>query len=101
MEARTPPVLLLSSPRTSTAELIARAAAWRGYDVTERAARARGRRVHWYGGPRAAARLAGPLGLGLLEPADDWLTHVPHPSCGAAYGSPPSPRPGRCGNGPS
>ncbi|MFE3763886.1 ATP-grasp domain-containing protein [Streptomyces sp. NPDC059104] len=79
MEARTPPVLLLSAPRTSTAELIARAAAWRGHEVTDRAERARGRRVHWYGGPRAAARLAGPLGLGLLEPADDWLTHVPHP----------------------
>ncbi|KOY59497.1 MULTISPECIES: ATP-grasp domain-containing protein [unclassified Streptomyces] len=77
MEARTPPVLLLSAPRTSTAELIAQAAAWRGYDVADRAARATGRRVHWYGGPLAAARLAGPLGLGLLEPADDWLTHVP------------------------
>ncbi|MEU1520083.1 ATP-grasp domain-containing protein [Streptomyces sp. NPDC005811] len=78
METPTPPVLLLPAPRTSTAELIARAAAWRGYDVTDRVTRAEGRRVHWYGGPRAAARLAGPLGLGLLEPADDWLTHVPH-----------------------
>ncbi|WP_460072786.1 ATP-grasp domain-containing protein [Streptomyces sp. YKOK-I1] len=77
MEARTPPVLLLPAPRTSTAELLARAAAWRGYDVTDRATAAEGRRVHWYGGPRVAARLAGPLGIGLLEPADDWLTHVP------------------------
>ncbi|RKT02238.1 hypothetical protein BX286_0113 [Streptomyces sp. 3211.6] len=44
-----------------------------------RAAHAEGRRVHWYGGPRAAARGAGPLGLGLLEPADEWLTRVPRP----------------------
>ncbi|MEU8778116.1 ATP-grasp domain-containing protein [Streptomyces sp. NPDC048606] len=78
METRTPPVLLLSAPRTSTAELLARAAVWRGHDVADRAAGLEGRRVHWYGGPRAAARLAGPLGLGLLEPADDWLTHLPH-----------------------
>lgn len=77
MEARTPPVLLLSAPRTSTAELLARAAAWRGFDVVDRAGGVEGRRVHWYGGPRAAARLAGALGLGLLEPADDWLTHLP------------------------
>ncbi|MGW1641357.1 ATP-grasp domain-containing protein [Streptomyces lavendulae] len=77
MEARTPPVLLLPAPRTSTAELLARAAAWRGYDVTDRVASAQGRRASWYGGPRAAARLADPLGLGLLEPADDWLTRVP------------------------
>ncbi|MFE6844459.1 ATP-grasp domain-containing protein [Streptomyces sp. NPDC057686] len=79
MEAHTLPVLLLSAPRTSTAELIARAAAWRGYDVAERAADAVGRRAYWYGGPLAAARLVGLLGLGLLEPADDWLTHLPHP----------------------
>ncbi|WP_063834995.1 ATP-grasp domain-containing protein [Streptomyces sp. NRRL F-4474] len=79
MEAPTTPVLLLSAPRTSTAELIARAAAWRGYDVADRAEGVEGRRVHWYGGPRAAARHAGPLGLGLLEPADDWLTRLPHP----------------------
>ncbi|THA77298.1 ATP-grasp domain-containing protein [Streptomyces sp. A0592] len=79
MEALAAPVLLLSAPRTSTAELIARAAAWRGYDVTERATGVAGRTVHWYGGPRAAARHAGPLGIGLLEPHDDWLTHVPRP----------------------
>ncbi|MFF4582052.1 ATP-grasp domain-containing protein [Streptomyces sp. NPDC001373] len=79
MDARTPPVLLLPAPRTSTAELLARAAAWRGHEVADRAAQAEGRRAHWYGGPRAAARVAGPLGLGLLEPADDWLTRVPGP----------------------
>ncbi|MFE7094879.1 ATP-grasp domain-containing protein [Streptomyces erythrochromogenes] len=79
MKAHSAPVLLLSAPRTSTAEIIARAAAWRGYDVAERATGVEGRRVHWYGGPRAAARHAGRLGLGLLEPGDDWLTHVPRP----------------------
>ncbi|MFE6911496.1 ATP-grasp domain-containing protein [Streptomyces erythrochromogenes] len=79
MHTSAPAVLLLSAARTSTAELIASAAVRRGYDVTDRAADAEGRRAHWYGGPRAAARLAGPLGLGLLEPADDWLAHLPHP----------------------
>lgn len=79
MEVRTAPVLLLPAPRTSTAELLARAAAWRGYEVADRAAHVEGRRAHWYGGPRAAARVAGPLGLGLLEPADDWLTRAPRP----------------------
>lgn len=72
------PVLLLHPPRTSTAELLGQAAAWRGYDVVGRAADAGGRRTHWYGGPLAADRLGGGLGLGLLEPADDWLTTVPH-----------------------
>ncbi|THA50144.1 hypothetical protein [Streptomyces sp. A1136] len=45
--------------------------------MNDRAAHAKGRGVHWYGGPRAAARVAGALDLGLLEPADDWLTRVP------------------------
>ncbi|MEV7419674.1 ATP-grasp domain-containing protein [Streptomyces sp. NPDC089919] len=77
MEPRGPAVLLTPAPRTSTAELLARAAAWRGLEVVGRAADAVGRRVHWYGGPRAAAACAGTLGFGLLEPADDWLTRLP------------------------
>ncbi|MFE3579699.1 hypothetical protein [Streptomyces vinaceus] len=32
------PVLLLNPPRTTTAELLAQAAAWRGHDVVLRAA---------------------------------------------------------------
>ncbi|MFC1444045.1 ATP-grasp domain-containing protein [Streptacidiphilus sp. N1-10] len=32
-----------------------------------------GRHVHWYGGPLAADRIIGRLGLALLEPGDDWL----------------------------
>ncbi|MFD7630559.1 ATP-grasp domain-containing protein [Streptomyces sp. NPDC059851] len=71
-------VLLLHPPRTSTAELLGQAAVWRGYEVVDRAAGAPGRRTHWYGGPLAADRLGGSLGLGLLEPADDWLTTVPY-----------------------
>jgi hypothetical protein len=72
------PALLLHPPRTSTAELLGQAAAWRGYDVVGRATEAGGRRTHWYGGPLAADRLGARLGLGLLEPADDWLTSVPY-----------------------
>ncbi|MFC9588061.1 ATP-grasp domain-containing protein [Streptomyces yangpuensis] len=33
--------------------------------------------AYWYGGPVAGARLAGRLGLALLEPADDWLARLP------------------------
>ncbi|MGW9069978.1 ATP-grasp domain-containing protein [Streptomyces yangpuensis] len=33
--------------------------------------------AYWYGGPVAGARLAGRLGLALLEPADDWLVRLP------------------------
>ncbi|MEU6864233.1 ATP-grasp domain-containing protein [Streptomyces sp. NPDC046876] len=70
--------LLLHPPRTSTAELLGRAAAWRGYEVVSHVGRAQGRGVHWYGGALAADRVAEGLGLGLLEPADDWLTQVPY-----------------------
>ncbi|MEU2395683.1 ATP-grasp domain-containing protein [Streptomyces sp. NPDC007369] len=70
--------LLLHPPRTSTAELLGQAAAWRGYDVVGHTAEAEGRRTHWYGGPLAADRLGDRLGLGLLEPADDLLTTLPY-----------------------
>ncbi|MCE6997393.1 ATP-grasp domain-containing protein [Saccharothrix sp. S26] len=33
--------------------------------------------AHYYGGPLFADRVAGRLGLGLLEPADDWLPGLP------------------------
>ncbi|MGW5344017.1 ATP-grasp domain-containing protein [Streptomyces sp. NPDC004050] len=70
--------LLLPPPRTSTAELLGQAAAWRGYEVVGHVAGADGRRTHWYGGPLAADRWGERLGLGLLEPGDDWLTTVPY-----------------------
>lgn len=76
------PVLLTSAQRTSTAELLVEAATRRGLETAVLTGPATvhalaGRRVHWYGGPRTADRVAGPLGLGLLEPPDDWLVRVP------------------------
>ncbi|WP_420791129.1 ATP-grasp domain-containing protein [Streptomyces sp. NRRL S-350] len=84
--ARTAPgtdrVLLTSAQRTSTTLLLAEAAARRGLvtavlDGPGTVGRLAGRPVHWYGGPLAAARIAGPLGLALLEPDDDWLARLP------------------------
>ncbi|GAA1558966.1 MULTISPECIES: ATP-grasp domain-containing protein [Streptomyces] len=66
-------------PRTSTAELLGRAAARRGFDVLARPERPpSGGPVHWYGGPLAADRVAAGLGLGLLEPADGWPAGLPY-----------------------
>ncbi|MFG2532362.1 ATP-grasp domain-containing protein [Streptomyces sp. NPDC048516] len=76
------PVLLTPAQRTSTAGLLNGAAARRGLETvtltgpgTLRALA--GRPVHWYGGPRTADRIAGPLRLGLLDPPDDWLARLP------------------------
>lgn len=74
---RPAPVFLTPLPRSSTAELLGRAAAWRGYELSGVPATVRGREVHWYGGPLAADRIAADLGVGLLEPADGWLTSLP------------------------
>ncbi|MEU9862034.1 ATP-grasp domain-containing protein [Streptomyces sp. NPDC047971] len=75
------PVLVTSPQLTSTTVLLSEAAARRGMGV----------RVldglpdpvapgppwhHWYGGPLLADRIALPLGLGLLEPADAWLADL-------------------------
>ncbi|MFG2841940.1 ATP-grasp domain-containing protein [Kitasatospora sp. NPDC048296] len=75
-------VLLTSAQRTSTTTLLAEAAARRGLttavlDGPGAVGRLAGRPVHWYGGPLAAARIAAPLGLALLEPEDDWLARLP------------------------
>lgn len=78
MNDRATPVLLLHPPRTTTAELLARAAVWRGHDLVAHVAQAEGRETYWYGGPLAADALGSRLGLGLLEPADDWLARVPY-----------------------
>ncbi|MFI1937487.1 ATP-grasp domain-containing protein [Streptomyces purpureus] len=78
MNHGTGPTLLLHPPRTTTAELLGQAAAWRGHTVVGSVEQATGTRVYWYGGPLAADRAAARLGLGLLEPADDWLTTVPY-----------------------
>ncbi|KJK56888.1 hypothetical protein UK12_19980 [Saccharothrix sp. ST-888] len=75
-------MFLTTAQETSTGLLLAEAARRRGLDhvgldrqdVVDALA---GRAVHWYGGPLAADRIAARLGLGLLEPADDWLTELP------------------------
>ncbi|MFJ9577909.1 ATP-grasp domain-containing protein [Streptomyces sp. NPDC101191] len=75
-------VLLISAQRTSTALLLAEAAARRGLAARvldgppDRVVRP-GEAVHWYGGPLLADRVAEPLGLGLLEPPDAWLAELP------------------------
>ncbi|MYT25911.1 hypothetical protein GTW69_37530, partial [Streptomyces sp. SID7760] len=46
MSDHTGPVLLLNPPRTSTAELLAQAAAWRGHDTVAHPAQAAGRETH-------------------------------------------------------
>ncbi|MFF4952741.1 ATP-grasp domain-containing protein [Streptomyces chattanoogensis] len=76
------PALAVSAQRTSTALLLAGAATRRGLETTvvtgpDTVRALAGRPVHWYGGPRLADRLAGPLRLGLLEPPDDWLVRLP------------------------
>jgi hypothetical protein len=72
-------VLLLGTPTTSTAELLAQAAARRGLEVrrvsgpADLAGLTKEHTVHWYGGPAAARRVVAELGIGLLQPDDDWL----------------------------
>ncbi|MFJ9455673.1 ATP-grasp domain-containing protein [Kitasatospora sp. NPDC101447] len=75
-------VLLTSAQPTSTTALLVEAAARRGLTTAvlhgpETVRQLAGRPVHWYGGPLAAARIAAPLGLALLEPEDDWLARLP------------------------
>ncbi|MGY1499111.1 ATP-grasp domain-containing protein [Streptomyces sp. QTS52] len=80
------PVFLTSGRRTSTTVLLAEAAAGRGMEVRslDDAPALTGlsgsgdRAVHWYGGPLTYDhRIAGALGLGLLEPSDGWLAALP------------------------
>ena len=71
-------VLLLGMPSTSTAELLADAAARRGIEVRRVSgprdlAGLTGRPMYWYGGPLVADRVARGFGIGLLEPDDGWL----------------------------
>lgn len=74
--------LVTSAQQTSTTALLAEAAVWRGMEVVtltgaDVVARLAGQAVAWYGGPITADQAAGPLGLGLLEPADRWLAELP------------------------
>ncbi|MFJ6720673.1 MULTISPECIES: ATP-grasp domain-containing protein [unclassified Streptomyces] len=69
-------VFLVPGPRGSTAELLCAEAARRGMDVRGAVGGPRGE-VYWRGGPEAAGRVGAGLGLGLLEPRDDWLARLP------------------------
>ncbi|MER7516990.1 ATP-grasp domain-containing protein [Streptomyces sp. NPDC126499] len=75
-------VLLISAQRTSTALLLAEAAGRRGLvtrvlDGPPETVVREGEAPHWYGGPLLADRIAGRLGLGLLEPSGGWLAELP------------------------
>lgn len=73
-------VFLVPGQRTTTAGLLGDAAARRGMEVRGLGTGVgglAGRRVHWCGGPAAGARVAGALGIGLLEPPDEWLAGLP------------------------
>ncbi|WP_097878399.1 ATP-grasp domain-containing protein [Streptomyces sp. ms184] len=78
-----PGFLALAPHRSGTASLLSDAARRRGMEVTVLPAdgvpeRYRDREDgHYYGGPRFAARVAGPLGVALLEPHDGWLDALP------------------------
>ncbi|NEB37139.1 ATP-grasp domain-containing protein [Streptomyces sp. SID14515] len=80
-----PGFLALAPHRSGTASLLSEAARRRGMEVVVLPAdgvpeRYRGRQDghgHYYGGPRFAARVAGPLGVALLEPHDGWLDALP------------------------
>ncbi|MEV1023589.1 ATP-grasp domain-containing protein [Streptomyces sp. NPDC050264] len=82
--------LAVTPHATPTRELLQAAARRRGLAVEELsvrdgAASLRGRTGgHYYGGPAFAARVAGDLGVALLEPADSWLTDLPRAVTGRA-----------------
>jgi hypothetical protein len=74
-------ILLLGTPTTSTAELLAQAAVARGLEVRRVAGPddldgISDRAAYWYGGPSAASRVARRLGIGLLEPGDGLLPQL-------------------------
>ncbi len=94
-----PGFLALAPHRSGTASLLADAARRRGMEVDVLPAdgvpeRYRERAdAHYYGGPRFAARAAGPLGVALLEPHDGWLDELPLAFTGRDVRRVPSPRP--------
>ncbi|WP_285103982.1 ATP-grasp domain-containing protein [Promicromonospora sp. MEB111] len=66
--------VLVFAPGLRERSPLARAAWWRG--LLPDAPRS-GDRVHYYGGPLYADTVLDDLGVGLLEPADTWLTSLP------------------------
>lgn len=79
-------VLALSPQATTTGELLSAAARRRGMrvevlpvdGVAGTGESWRSGDVHYYGGPRFAARVVEDLAVALLEPADDWLATLPY-----------------------
>ncbi|MFF8441969.1 ATP-grasp domain-containing protein [Streptomyces californicus] len=88
--ASAPGLLAFAPHRSGTAALLSDAARRRGMEVAVLPVdgvpeRFRGREgAHYYGGPRFAARVAGPLGVALLEPDDGWLDALPAALTGRA-----------------
>ncbi|SDW41876.1 protein of unknown function [Amycolatopsis xylanica] len=79
--------VLVVAPRVlPTVGPLARVAAWRGLEVVTHLTGGQGAAGsnHYYGGPKVGERLAGELGIGLLEPATDWLPNVPFEFAGRA-----------------
>ncbi|MEV5238372.1 ATP-grasp domain-containing protein [Streptomyces cinnamoneus] len=76
--------LALAPQYSTTGELLSAAAVRRGMSVTVlpsdgRAAGMAGRASsHYFGGPLFAKQIVDDLDVALLEPADDWLTSLPH-----------------------
>ncbi|MEV4440462.1 ATP-grasp domain-containing protein [Streptomyces sp. NPDC049577] len=78
---------------STTGELLATAARWRGMDIEVltgpgAAAALKGRAGgHYFGGPGFAARVVDDLDVALLEPEDDWLTSLPRAFAGRKVSS--------------
>ncbi|MFF1558143.1 ATP-grasp domain-containing protein [Streptomyces sp. NPDC058279] len=71
-------VFLVPGRRGGTAGLLCAEAARRGMEVRGDVGGSGSRgQVYWRGGPAAAGRVGAGLGLGLLEPPDDWLVRLP------------------------
>lgn len=70
--------VLVVAPRVlPTVTALATVAVMRGLDVVTHLTGGQGVAAYYYGGPKAGAKVAAELGIGLLEPDDHWLPDVP------------------------
>lgn len=72
-------ILTIAPGETGRAQWVAKAACARGLAVAN--VDVKGERYYW-GGPGWASRNADSLGVGLLEPPDDWLSELPREHLG-------------------